>query len=82
MQIIKHKLAEGLNTIKGVSKLVYIDFQGTKLHGWFITQPQDQLEEYEVYIALTGEQVPDEYRYVTSIQLYAGNGYYVLHAFD
>jgi hypothetical protein len=82
MRVHKHLLKEGMNTIKGVSKLVYLDFQGTKLYGWFITQPQDQLEEYEVYIALTGEQVPDEYQYVTSTQLFAGNGYYVIHAFD
>lgn len=80
MQIHKHRLREGLNTIDGVEQLVYMNYQDTKLYGWF-TASQGSTG-YEVYIALTGEQVPDEYRYVTTTQLDAGGGYYVLHAFD
>ena len=38
--------------------------------------------EYEVYLALTGEEVPPEYRYVTSHQLNTNGGYYVVHAYD
>ena len=81
MQVHKHRLREGLNTITGVERLVYMDFQDSKLYGWFTTQPVFQLHEYEVYVALTGEKVPDEYRYVTSTQ-HVSSGYYVLHAFD
>ena len=79
MQVFKHRLHEGLNTVLGVQKLLYMDFQESKLYGWFLTSPTQ--EEYEVYIALTGERIPDEYHYVTSTQ-HVSSGYYVLHAFD
>ena len=82
MQVHKHRLREGLNTIQGVERLVCMDFQDSKLYGWFTTSPVFQLHEYEVYVALTGEVVADKYRYVTSTQINAGGGYYVLHAFD
>lgn len=81
MQVHKHRLREGLNTIQGVERLVYMDFQDSKLYGWFTTSPVFQLHEYEVYVALTGEVVADKYRYVTSVQ-HVSSGYYVLHAFD
>lgn len=80
MQVFKHRLNTGLNTVLGVQKLVYLDYQDTKLYGWFLTDPD--ASEYEVYIALTGEHIPDEYQYVTSTQLHINNGYYVIHAFD
>lgn len=79
MQIHKHRLKAGLNTIDGVEQLVYMNYQDTKLYGWFIASADTN---YEVYVAVTGEQVPDEYRYVTSVQLHVGNGHYVIHAFD
>lgn len=79
MQVFKHRLHEGLNTVLGVQKLLYLDFQDSKLYGWFLTSPTQ--EEYEVYIALTGERIPDDYRYVTSTQ-HTSSGFYVLHAFD
>lgn len=80
MQVFKDRLHEGLNTLLGVQKLLHLDFQDSKLYGWFLTS--DTQTEYEVYIALTGERIPAEYNHVVSVQLYAGNGYYVLHAFD
>ena len=80
MQVHKHRLHEGLNTIQGVQKLLYLNYQDTKLYGWFLADPG--ASDYETYIALTGEHIPDEYRYVTSTQLHINNGYYVLHAFD
>lgn len=80
MQVFKHRLNTGLNTVLGVQKLLYLDYQDTKLYGWFLTDPD--ASEYEVYVALTGEHIPDEYRYVTSTQLHINNGYYVIHAFD
>lgn len=79
MQVFKHRLHEGLNTVLGVQKLLYLDFQDSKLYGWFLTS--ETQTEYEVYIALTGERIPDEYRYVASTQ-HTSSGFYVLHAFD
>lgn len=79
MQVFKHRLHEGLNTVLGVQKLVYLDFQDKKLYGWFLTDPD--ASEYEVYVALTGEHIPDEYNYVASTQ-HVSSGFYVLHAFD
>ena len=81
MQVHKHRLREVLNTVQDVERLVYMDFQDSKLYGWFLTNPTQQLHEYEVYVALTGERIPDEYRYVTSTQ-HVSSGFYVLHAFD
>jgi hypothetical protein len=81
MQVHKIRLSEGFNTITGVERLVYMNYQDSKLYGWFTTSPQFQLHNYEVYVALTGEVVPDEYRYVTSTQ-HVSSGFYVLHAFD
>lgn len=84
MRILKYRLHEGLNTLvtPGTSKLVYLDYQNGKLHGWVLEREGPYQDEYEVYIALTGERVPLEYQYVTSTQINPGGGYYVVHAFD
>lgn len=84
MRIIKHRLHEGLNTIThfGTLQLKYLDYQDTKLHGWFLETPGTEPDDYEVYVALTGEHVPQEYRYVCSTQTYLAGGFYVVHAFD
>ena len=84
MRIIKHRLYEGLNTIAhfGKLKLKYLDYQDRKLHGWFLETPGIEPDDYEVYIALTGETVHDEFQYVTSTQTNLAGGYYVVHAFD
>lgn len=84
MRIVKHRLHEGLNTIAhfGTLKLKYLDYQDNKLMGWFLEHPGIEVDEYQVYIALTGETVHDEYRYVTSTQTTYAGGYYVVHAFD
>lgn len=86
MRVIKYPLHEGLNSIQqlGTINLKHLDYQGTKLMGWFtsINDFDAEPSTYEVYIALTGEQVPDEYQYVTSTQLNTAGGYYVVHAFD
>ena len=50
--------------------------------GWFLEIHKDYQDEYEVYIAVTGEPVPTEYNYVCSSQLNTGGGYFVVHAFD
>jgi hypothetical protein len=84
MQVLKYRLHEGLNTIPspGTSKLVMLDYQDSKLFGWILETHTDQQDEYEVYVALTGEQVPPEYNYVVSTQTQRSGGYYVVHAFD
>lgn len=52
--------------------------------GWFeeLATEHSAAFEYEVYLALTGEQVPDDYNYVCSHQVFAGGGYWVVHAYD
>lgn len=84
MRILKYRLHEGLNTLTtpGTSKLVYLDYQNNKLHGWVLENEGPYQDEYEIYVALTGERVPLEYNYVCSIQINPGGGYYVVHAFD
>jgi hypothetical protein len=84
MQVLKYRLHEGLNTIPspGISKLVMLDYQDNKLFGWVLETEGAQQDEYEVYIALTGQQVPHEYHYVCSTQTQRSGGYYVLHGFD
>jgi hypothetical protein len=66
-------------------KLRYINDQDGKLFGWFqVAQDELHLEahEYEVYLAMTGETVPDAWNYVCSYQQQTGGGYFVVHAFD
>lgn len=84
MRIVKHRLHEGLNTIAhfGTLQLKYLDYQDRKLYGWFLETSGTEPSEYQVYVALTGEQVHDEYHYVCSTQTQPGGGYYVVHAFD
>lgn len=84
MRVLKYRLHEGLNTLTtpGTSKLVMLDYQDNKLHGWVLEMEGPFQDEYEVYIALTGQQVPLEYNYVCSTQTNVGGGYYVVHAFD
>lgn len=85
MRVIKIKLNVGINTIRhlGTLKLVHLEYQGSKLMGWFTEVIDSDTEsEYEVYIALTGEIVPDDYNYVCTTQLAEGGGYFVVHGFD
>lgn len=90
MRLIKFKLLAGMNRIPIAAnlqaKLRYINDQDGKIMGWFQvahdTELNLQAHEYEVYLAMTGEQVPEQYNYVCSHQTNAGGGYYVVHAFD
>ena len=90
MRLLKFRLHPGMNKIPVAAnlqaRLCYINDQDGKITGWFqvATYPNLQLpaHEYEVYLALTGETVPDDYNYVCSHQLHEGGGYFVVHAFD
>ena len=89
MRIIKHRLHPGMNAIPVAAdhliKLRYVNDQDGKLCGWFqVAQDELHLEahEYEVYLAMTGETVPDAWNYVCSYQQHTGGGYFVVHAFD
>jgi hypothetical protein len=84
MRILKYPLKPGLNTFTtpGTSKLRYLNSQDDKLYGWVEELEGPYQDEYEVYLALTGEQVPAEYNYVISYQLERGGGYFVVHAYD
>lgn len=85
MRMIKYQLHTGLNTIPTTSsqlKLVYMDYQERKLFGWFCETQTTAPDSYQVYVAVTGETLNNEYRYVTSTQTTLAGGYYVLHAFD
>ena len=84
MRIVKHRLHEGINTIAhfGTLQLKHLDYQDKKLMGWFLETSGTEPDEYQVYIAVTGETVHDEFNYVTSTQTAYVGGYYVVHAFD
>lgn len=84
MRILKHPMHPGLNTIQhfGTLQLKYLDYQDKKLMGWFLAHEGTEPDSYQVYVALTGETVNDEYHYVTSTQTQPAGGYYVVHAFD
>jgi hypothetical protein len=66
------------------ARLVYLNDQDSKLMGWVEvkTTTDTPTVEYEVYLALTGEDIPPEYRYVCSHQLEQGGGFFVVHAYD
>lgn len=84
MRMIKHRLHEGLNTIPhyGTLQLQHLDYQDNKLMGWFLETPGTQADEYQIYIALTGETLHPEYRYRCTTQVSRSGGYYVVHGFD
>lgn len=90
MKMLKFRLHPGMNKIPVAAdlqaKLRYINDQDGKLMGWFqVAADVDlhiQAHEYEVYLALTRETIPDGYQYVCSHQLQQGGGFFVVHAFD
>lgn len=84
MRMLKHRLHEGLNTIQhfGTLQLKHLDYQNDKLMGWFLAHEGTEPDNYQVYVALTGETVNDEFNYVCSTQTTYAGGYYVVHAFD
>lgn len=90
MRLLKFKLNPGMNSIPVAenlqAKLRYINDQDGKIMGWFEVNYDARLDlpahEYEIYLAVTGETVPDGYNYVCSHQLNTGGGYFVVHAFD
>lgn len=84
MRTIKHRLHEGINTIQhfGKLQLKHLDYQDNKLMGWFLEHTGTEPDSYQVYVALTGETVHEEYHYVCTAQCARSGGYYVVHAFD
>lgn len=88
MKILKYRMHPGMNTFQvpedQIARLLYLNDQDGKLMGWIELTPTPGIAstEYEIYIALTGEDVPPEYRYVTSHQINTGGGYFVAHAYD
>ena len=90
MRLLKFRLHPGMNTIPveadHICKLRYLNDQDGKLVGWFQVATDTDLHlqphEYEVYLAMTGETVPDAWNYVCSYQQQTGGGYFVVHAFD
>ena len=85
MRMLKNQLYQGLNRLHpnlSELRLCYMDHQDGRLYGWFTETPAQTSEPYEVYVAITGEVVPDEYKYVCTTQLAEGGGYFVVHAFD
>jgi hypothetical protein len=87
MKMLKQRVHPGMNTIQLTDsdwKLRYIADQDGKLMGWFevLETTNTNPYEYEVYLALTGEQIPDGYHWVCSYQQYTGGGYFVVHAYD
>lgn len=86
MRVLKYMMHPGMNAFHhaGKMKLVHLEYQDSKLMGWFTSIDDFDAEptEYEVYIAITGERVPDKYNYCCTTQLNTGGGYFVIHAFD
>lgn len=87
MRVIKHPLSYGFNKIEVQSNkalfLSHIDYQGADLYGWFTEQDDEEFEdEIEIWIAHTGEEIPQKYTwYLGTAQTY-DRGYYVVHAFQ
>ena len=84
VRVHKYRLHPGLNAIAspGTSKLLYMDWQDGKLYGWILETEGLQQDEYEVYVAITGEEVPHEYHWCCTAQLATAGGYWVVHGFD
>jgi hypothetical protein len=87
MKMLKQRVHPGMNNWQLTDsdwKLRYINDQDGKLMGWFevLETTNTNQYEYEVYLALTGETIPDGYHWVCSYQQQTGGGYYVVHAFD
>jgi hypothetical protein len=88
MKILKYRLHPGMNMIPvaddNIARLVHLDDQDGKIMGWVELRPTEGIPqaEYEIYLALTGEEIPDEYRYVISHQVNTGGGWFVVHAYD
>lgn len=86
MRVLKYLLHVGMNTFRhaGTLQLVHLDYQDSKLMGWFTSIDDFDAEpsEYEVYVAITGERVPDRYNHVATTQLNTAGGFFVVHAFD
>jgi hypothetical protein len=88
MKMLKYRVHPGMNTLPipgdSTAKLRYLNDQDGKLMGWVEVAATTGVPtvEYEVYLALTGEDIPNEYNYVCSHQLNQGGGYFVVHAYD
>jgi hypothetical protein len=88
MKILKYRLHPGMNTLPipgdSTAKLRYLNDQGGKLVGWVEVAATTGVTtvEYEVYLALTGEDIPNEYNWVCSHQQHQAGGYFVVHAYD
>lgn len=85
MRVIKFPLKYGLNRVHPTPgqhiSFLYMDFQADQLQGWFLEEPfDDDQDEYEILIAHTGEEIPDNFSYLGSAQTF-DRGYYVVHAF-
>lgn len=87
MRMLKLRLNPGMNTIPLTNtdwKLRYLNDQDGKIMGWFevLDTTNTNPFEHEVYLALTGEEIPDGYQYTCSHQLSQGGGYFVVHAYE
>jgi hypothetical protein len=87
MKMLKQRVHPGMNTWELTDsdwKLRYINDQDGKLMGWFevLETTNTNSYEYEVYLAMTGETIPDGYHWVCSYQQRTSGGYFVVHAFD
>ncbi len=88
MRMLKYPLHPGMNKIAvdqdHLAQLKYVNSQDSKIMGWFevAAEPNTQAHTYEVYLALTGEALHKQYRYITSHQLNQGGGFFVVHAYD
>lgn len=89
MRVIKHPLSYGSNKIevqanKALS-LVRIEYQGADLYGWFLEETHPWNEDghvLDIWIAHTGDVIPEDYTiYLATAQTY-DRGYYVVHAFQ
>jgi hypothetical protein len=87
MKMLKQRVHPGMNTFPLTDsdwKLRYLNDQDGKLWGWFevLETTNTNPYEYEVYLAMTGETIPDGYHWVCSYQQHTGGGYFVVHAYD
>jgi hypothetical protein len=85
MRVIKMFLETGLNVFATTGtklKLVDVNYQYSQLMGWFLETQTGTKNNYQVYVALTGEILRSEFTYIASAQFTDEAGHFVVHAFD
>lgn len=82
-RVIKFKLNMGMNNIQHPHRLllVHLDTQFGELHGWFEENDELPSNFTDVFLAMTGEQVPYGMHHKCSHQQVINKEYFMVHAY-